>query len=40
MKFDAKGVPKSTVFETNQKKNEKKEVPETAMKKHDFLIDF
>jgi hypothetical protein len=34
---DFEGVPKSTVFE--KKKNEKKEVQETAMNKHDFLID-
>ena len=36
-----KGVPKSTIFETIYiKNNEKKEVHETALKKHDFLIDF
>jgi hypothetical protein len=35
----AQMIPKSSIFETNLKKNEKKEVQETALKKHDFLID-
>ena len=33
------GFPKSTIFEKN-KKNEKKEVQETALKKHDFCYRF
>ena len=37
---DFEGVPKSTIFEQKYKKNEKKEVQEPALKKHDLLIDF
>ena len=36
----SKGVPKSIIFETNHKKIIKKEVQETALKKHGWLIDF
>ena len=35
----SKGVPKSTIFWKKSKKNEKKEVQKTALKKHDLLID-
>ena len=32
------GVPKSTFFETKKKKNEKNEVQEAALKKHDYFL--
>ena len=38
--LDVEGVPKSIVFWTNLKTNEKKEVQETGLRKHDCFIDF